>query len=517
VTVSGGTLVIGNNSAIGSGLLTLGNASIANISGNSYNLANTINLSGAAGINIGTGDSFTFNGVITNAGSLALNGPGLVSISGANANTFSGGTILSTGVLQIANSSVTPLGSGTVTLEGGTIEDNSSAAYTLSNNLVAVTNTTSYLNPTAYNGNGLTFAGNLSGAGNIVVNGSGTIYDSFVLAGSNNAFSGTLTVNSDANYQRFAFGSTNSGSPNAAFVLNSPGTDNQKFIFGDGTIDLGSLSGAGTLRNDYSSSITTLRIGDLNTSTAFTGTIVGNGGGNFSLLKVGTGTLTMTNANSYGGLTEVAGGELLTSEAQFNTTYQVDDGAILGVLNFTNSDKYIATASLTVGTTNGASMLFANVDMEVPNGMIYPLYFTNNGTCTIIIADTNNLNQIGVEYPLIPYGVYVSSGAGNFVLSPPPGLQGYVTNDLNLSEIALVVTGYASGPSTNPTNIVYSASGGTLSLSWLADHLGWYLQSATNLVTPHWVDVSGSSSVTRTNISINANIPSIFYRLSLQP
>jgi hypothetical protein len=71
---------------------------------------------------------------------------------------------------------------------------------------------------------------------------------------------------------------------------------------------------------------------------------------------------------------------------------------------------------------------------------------------------------------------------------------------------------------TNPTNIVFSVSGNTLSLSWPADHLGWILQSQTNalstgLKTAGWTDIPGSSSVTHTVITINPANPTVFYRL----
>ncbi|MGH8022041.1 MAG: beta strand repeat-containing protein, partial [Limisphaerales bacterium] len=49
----------------------------------------------------------------------------------------------------------------------------------------------------------------------------------------------------------------------------------------------------------------------------------------------------------------------------------------------------------------------------------------------------------------------------------------------------------------NPTNIVFSASGGNLTLSWPADHTGWQLQAQTNNLSvglsTNWVNVSGTT------------------------
>jgi hypothetical protein len=68
----------------------------------------------------------------------------------------------------------------------------------------------------------------------------------------------------------------------------------------------------------------------------------------------------------------------------------------------------------------------------------------------------------------------------------------------------------------NPTNITVSVSGGTLSLSWPSDHLGWILQQQTNKLTdPNWVDVPGSAGITSTNVTINPSVPSTFYRLRM--
>ncbi len=325
VTVNAGALVVGNNSAAGSGLLTLGNATLANIAGNSYSLAIPVSLSGAASVNIGTNDALTLSGIITNSGSLALIGAGTVTIPGGNANSYSGGTTLGAGTLIVGNTSISPLGSGTLTFAGGTLADGGAAPVTLSNNIVLVTNTTTHLNPTSFNGTGLTLAGNISGPGNIEVNDSGNIYDSFALEGTNSLFTGTFTVDNNG-YQRFAFIGANSGSASAAFVLNAAGADEQKIILGvnqTNTIAFGSLSGGGWIRNDSNPSLGIIRVGDLNTSTKFDGIFNQAGGtGTIGLLKVGTGTLTMTNgapasagggAGAYSGPTEVAGGQLLIS------------------------------------------------------------------------------------------------------------------------------------------------------------------------------------------------------------
>ena len=70
---------------------------------------------------------------------------------------------------------------------------------------------------------------------------------------------------------------------------------------------------------------------------------------------------------------------------------------------------------------------------------------------------------------------------------------------------------------TNPTNITFSVSGSVLTLSWPADHLGWYLQVKTNSLSTglgtNWVFVPGSSSVVTTNFPVSPANASVFYRL----
>ena len=63
-------------------------------------------------------------------------------------------------------------------------------------------------------------------------------------------------------------------------------------------------------------------------------------------------------------------------------------------------------------------------------------------------------------------------------------------------------------------------SGGTLTLSWPADHIGWRLQSQTNALdiglnpaSAAWSDVAGSTSVNSVNVTVDPSKGTVFYRM----
>ena len=71
---------------------------------------------------------------------------------------------------------------------------------------------------------------------------------------------------------------------------------------------------------------------------------------------------------------------------------------------------------------------------------------------------------------------------------------------------------------TNPTNMIFSVSGTNLTITWPADHQGWYLQMNTNgLSSNTWTDVSGSNTGTNSVIPIDPAKPRVFFRMSLNP
>jgi hypothetical protein len=53
-----------------------------------------------------------------------------------------------------------------------------------------------------------------------------------------------------------------------------------------------------------------------------------------------------------------------------------------------------------------------------------------------------------------------------------------------------------------------------LNLSWPADHFGWRLQYDTNLNDTNWITVANSTNVISTNITIDPNNSSLFFRMT---
>jgi hypothetical protein len=60
-------------------------------------------------------------------------------------------------------------------------------------------------------------------------------------------------------------------------------------------------------------------------------------------------------------------------------------------------------------------------------------------------------------------------------------------------------------------------SGGNLTLSWPADHIGWQLQAQTNTVavglSSNWSNVAGSTTVDQMTVPVNPANGTVFYRL----
>jgi fibronectin-binding autotransporter adhesin len=517
-TTVNGTLKVGNSAAIPSGS-GKGNVMLAGTLDLNGTNAFINNLIGGAGVvdNTSPTDASTLtlgmNNDVINLTGVAIQNTGgtnlsLVKVGSGNltissANTFSGGLTVSNGTALLGNNSAA--GIGTITLAGGTL-NNTINGLVLANN-INVTAASALL----ISGGNWNLNGNFTGSGNITYSPGGAA-NTLALVGDNSGYSGTFTI-TGAN-AAFQWGSASAGSANATWVLSNTFASGGRMRFGgwSGSIDIGALSGNGIGLINNTAGTVTMNVGALNTSTTFSGTMI-SGTGVIALTKVGTGTLTLSGANTYTGLTTVSNGTLVITTAHAgNGDFVVNDNKTLGVVNNGGSQTAMLN-SLTLGDTAGPTTLFfTNVASTTIPVITVASTVTQNGTCNIAIS--NSVVNTGV-YPLIKYGSL--AGAGSFVLSSvPSGVTATLTNDTSNLWIALNVS-VGNNVNTNPTNMTSVINGNQLVLSWPADHIGWRLQAQTNSLSTglgtNWVDVPNTSTVNSYTNVINAANGSVFYRM----
>jgi autotransporter-associated beta strand protein len=360
-TISGLTFDAGASAytispAAGTNTFTL-TGGVTNNSTNLQTLNSAMLLSGANTVTLTTGGgNVTLAGGLSGTGSLATAGAGTLTLSGGNA--FTGGVTLAAGTqLNINSASALGAGTGTFTINGGTIDNTSGSAQTLTNN--------NPINITA----DFTFAA--SGGANSNLNlGTGAVTLSngtrTITLGS---AASTLTVGPITNA---AGGLTLAGSGilsivpanagnGAAVQTNVSGllTVPAGVTFNTGQDDsfFGSLTGGGTVANG-SNTTRWMTVGTDNTNTTFSGTLInGAGTGRFGLRKRGTGTLILSGANTLSDQITVENGGLTISGSLIPATN--NDVLIAGnVANQRTVTSISGTATFTNGATNGVGGIF---------------------------------------------------------------------------------------------------------------------------------------------------------------
>jgi len=179
------------------------------------------------------------------------------------------------------------------------------------------------------------------------------------------------------------------------------------------------------------------------------------------------------------------------------------------------------------GTINGP----ASVAAEGKSGSIYTLVNNNYTGDTTVTGGKLALGQatlatnsiVSISNAVLELNfVGLTNAIGSLVLNGVAQAAGVYDSTTGAPYIAgggsLLVAG--SPIADYPTNITFTASSGTLNLSWPASHLGWILQTQTNsraigLTTPTntWFDVTGSASLTNTSVPLDATQPTVFFRL----
>ena len=136
---------------------------------------------------------------------------------------------------------------------------------------------------------------------------------------------------------------------------------------------------------------------------------------------------------------------------------------------------------------------------------------TNNGA--VLQIGTN-----GAVTPLVAGDTFKLFNAGTYVgtfatVTPGPG-PGLVWDASQLSVNGTLSVKANPLPATG-TNMTFSVSGGSLTLGWPTNYIGWLLQSnSVNLaVTNYWFTVPGSASTNREVITLDPTKPQVFYRM----
>jgi autotransporter-associated beta strand protein len=183
--------------------------------------------------------------------------------------------------------------------------------------------------------------------------GTATIDNSGTLNFSNSTTAGASAITTQ-NGGTTSFTGTSSGG-SARFITNAGGTVDISGLT-NGGMTSGSIEGAG----NYVLGANTLTTGSLNTSTQVDGVISGTGGG---LTKVGTGTLTLTNINTYTGATTVSAGTLALSG--FGSIFSSSVVTVNGTLDTTAASSQTGITTL---AGNGIVQMGPTYGLFISNG-----------------------------------------------------------------------------------------------------------------------------------------------------
>ncbi len=257
----------------------------------------------------------------------------------------------------------------------------------------------------------------------------------------------------------------------------------------------GSIEGNVGLKNLNSGALT---IGANNLSVAYTGVISGSGGG---LVKVGSGTQTLSAANTFTGATSILGGKLLIGTGTGNHgagslagAVTVGNGTLSGALggNGTingavtiNSTGILAPAmsptttnTLTIRnnlTINAGATFNYNLGALGTPGAGDLVLVSNSGTITIkgdgTVPDVININALSG----FGIGTYNLLTAGSAALITNPNGETFTVNGSNAFNYAVGITG---------SSLVLTVTAGSPILTWAGS-------SGNNT----WVSGSGGSNV----------------------
>jgi autotransporter-associated beta strand protein len=440
--VNSGTLQLGNAFALGATTGSLAvNAGTVNLAGFSPTVGT---LSGSAGgiiINNGAGtatltasssSSATYAGLLINgSGALAFvkNGTGTLTLSGSN--TYSGGTTIDAGTLQLGNTFGLGSATGSLAVNGGTLNLNgfSPTVGALSGGAAGVITTTTPVIFTVNSSANTAYAGAIN-------NGAGTL--ELVKAGT-----GTLTLSGSNHYSNGTVIDAGALELGNLYALGAPAN----LTLNAGTLDLhgfspsvGTLTGSnGALVTSAAAGLATLTLSE-SANTTYAGSL-SDGAGKFSLIKNGAATLTLSGSSHYSGPTDVTAGSLaITGFLNTPASSFTVDGSVNAPSASLSAGASMAAYSLNVGFSGTGTFTQSGGTSTVANSLFLGANAGSSGAFTL------SAGSLATPYAYVGY-----SGAGSF------------TQSGGLAAVTLLELGDDQGSSG-----VYALKGGTLSTAIVA-------------------------------------------------
>jgi autotransporter-associated beta strand protein len=491
--IHGGTLAVDNlgdggapsslgSSGTAASNLVLNGGTLA-LSGEQTSTNRSVTLGSSGGtFSVPGSKSLQISGQLTGTGTLTKTAAGTLIL--AAPNNYSGGTSISDGKIFLASDSanVSALGSGGVTLNGGTL------SMTNSTDGSAPVSAWPIHVPTGFSGR-LDADGRCTLAGALTGGGEFTFYTPFVrtaLTGNWSAFTGRIWVIADGDGGDLRIENP-AGYPSARLNLgNGVYAYYNLSMGGNLTIPVGTLFGSTSafLRGGPTSGRTlTWQVGARNEDSTFAG-VIGNSTGPSALTKVGAGTLTLTGANTYSGATTVSGGRLQINGSSSATNYTVQNGATLGGSGSITGNVTVQTGGALEHGASGAASLAITGNLTLPS--------------SVVVRPAAGAAAAG-SYTVLTYSGTLT-GTPTFTWEAPAGL--FLVASFNTST-AGVISMTLAAPLRLPGSITWT---GAASFNWDTATQNWTAGSAATHYqtgdTPWFTD----SGVATSAISIVANV-----------